>query len=92
MASEVPSLYTVSLICLRHLFTIANSIVDPNDPLRDLYDVDDENTIITLSDWYHVLAPEGTNQFFSSGIVPYVVNFEVWRLLMDGLTGFPILA
>lgn len=44
--------------------------LDPNDPLKQLYDVDDESTIITLSDWYHVLAPEGTNDFFQSGIVP----------------------
>ncbi|KAL4065719.1 laccase [Scleroderma yunnanense] len=28
-------------------------IYDPNDPLASMYDVDDENTIITLSDWYH---------------------------------------
>ncbi|KAJ3482311.1 hypothetical protein NLI96_g7062 [Meripilus lineatus] len=28
-------------------------IYDPEDPHKDLYDVDDEGTIITLSDWYH---------------------------------------
>ncbi|OAX34405.1 laccase [Rhizopogon vinicolor AM-OR11-026] len=28
-------------------------IYDPEDPHRGLYDVDDETTIITLSDWYH---------------------------------------
>ncbi|KAF8553019.1 laccase [Imleria badia] len=28
-------------------------IYDPQDPLAYLYDVDDENTVITLSDWYH---------------------------------------
>ncbi|THU84445.1 laccase lcc5 [Dendrothele bispora CBS 962.96] len=28
-------------------------IFDPNDPYADLYDVDDENTVITLADWYH---------------------------------------
>ncbi|KIJ21196.1 laccase [Paxillus involutus ATCC 200175] len=28
-------------------------IYDPADPLADMYDVDDENTVITLSDWYH---------------------------------------
>ncbi|KAF8131812.1 laccase [Boletus edulis] len=27
-------------------------IYDPEDPLAALYDVDDENTVITLSDWY----------------------------------------
>ncbi|KAI0737335.1 TvLac7 [Daedaleopsis nitida] len=29
-------------------------IYDPKDPHKDLYDVDDESTVITLSDWYHV--------------------------------------
>ncbi|KAF8434370.1 laccase [Boletus edulis BED1] len=29
-------------------------IYDPHDPLRNLYDVDDETTVITLSDWYHI--------------------------------------
>ncbi|EJD00073.1 Cu-oxidase-domain-containing protein [Fomitiporia mediterranea MF3/22] len=28
-------------------------IYDPDDPLTDLYDVDDETTVITLADWYH---------------------------------------
>ncbi|KAJ2912076.1 hypothetical protein MD484_g8339, partial [Candolleomyces efflorescens] len=28
-------------------------IYDPRDPHRSLYDVDDESTIISLSDWYH---------------------------------------
>ncbi|KAG1740901.1 laccase [Suillus paluster] len=32
-------------------------IYDPEDPLSYLYDVDDETTVITLSDWYHVIAP-----------------------------------
>ncbi|TEB22071.1 laccase 2 precursor [Coprinellus micaceus] len=38
-------------------------VYDPNDPHRNRYDVDNENTIITLSDWYHVPAP-------SAGLVP----------------------
>nr|VWO98767.1 Tetraspanin [Ganoderma boninense] len=29
-------------------------IYDPEDPHGDLYDVDDDNTVITLADWYHV--------------------------------------
>ncbi|KAG8221177.1 laccase [Butyriboletus roseoflavus] len=29
-------------------------IYDPDDPHARLYDVDDENTIITLADWWHV--------------------------------------
>ncbi|KAG2138558.1 laccase [Suillus clintonianus] len=32
-------------------------IYDPQDPLVDMYDVDDASTVITLSDWYHVVAP-----------------------------------
>jgi iron transport multicopper oxidase len=28
-------------------------IYDPDDPLAHMYDVDNENTVITLSDWYH---------------------------------------
>lgn len=28
-------------------------VYDTNDPHADLYDVDDESTIITLADWYH---------------------------------------
>ncbi|KAH6897898.1 laccase 4 [Coprinopsis sp. MPI-PUGE-AT-0042] len=32
-------------------------IYDNDDPHRHLYEVDDENTIITLADWYHLPAP-----------------------------------
>jgi len=45
-------------------------VYDPNDPLAHLYDVDDAGTIITLAEWYHVLAPAGQNSFFQTGIVP----------------------
>ncbi|TFK16418.1 Cupredoxin [Coprinopsis marcescibilis] len=38
-------------------------VYDPFDPHRFRYDVDNENTVITLSDWYHVPAP-------SAGLVP----------------------
>ncbi|KAJ7488979.1 laccase 3 [Mycena latifolia] len=31
-------------------------IYDPNDPHRHLYDIDDEKTIISLADWFHVPA------------------------------------
>ncbi|KAE9392272.1 laccase [Gymnopus androsaceus JB14] len=31
-------------------------IYDPQDPQAHLYDIDDETTIITLADWYHLLA------------------------------------
>ncbi|KAI0031190.1 laccase 6 [Vararia minispora EC-137] len=45
-------------------------IYDPNDPLADLYDVDDDSTIITLADWYHDMAPDAQKVFFKSGVVP----------------------
>ncbi|THH12095.1 hypothetical protein EW145_g227 [Phellinidium pouzarii] len=32
-------------------------LYDPNDPLADMYDIDDETTVITLADWYHSVAP-----------------------------------
>ncbi|KAK7045880.1 hypothetical protein VNI00_007310 [Paramarasmius palmivorus] len=32
-------------------------IYDPQDPQKGLYDVDDENTIITLADWYNDTGP-----------------------------------
>ncbi|KAH9057167.1 laccase [Lactarius vividus] len=31
-------------------------IYDPDDPHQDLYDVDNESTVITLADWYHYLS------------------------------------
>ncbi|KAI9511056.1 laccase C [Russula earlei] len=31
-------------------------IYDPNDPHRAEYDFDDENTVITLGDWYHAVS------------------------------------
>ncbi|KAJ3794319.1 laccase 1 [Lentinula aff. detonsa] len=33
-------------------------VYDPQDPYADLYDVDDDSTVITLADWYHVPAPQ----------------------------------
>ncbi|KAF7290430.1 Laccase I [Mycena chlorophos] len=32
-------------------------IYDPADPQKHLYDVDNESTVITLSDWYHFPSP-----------------------------------
>ncbi|OCB85491.1 laccase [Sanghuangporus baumii] len=32
-------------------------IYDPEDPHKDLYDVDDESTVIMLQEWYHTAAP-----------------------------------
>ncbi|KAF8994966.1 laccase [Cyathus striatus] len=33
-------------------------VYDPNDPHKSLYDVDNDDTIITLADWYHVVSPQ----------------------------------
>jgi iron transport multicopper oxidase len=33
-------------------------IDDPNDPHKYLYDVDNDDTVITLADWYHYLSTE----------------------------------
>ncbi|KAF8624728.1 hypothetical protein AX17_007059 [Amanita inopinata Kibby_2008] len=38
-------------------------IYDPNDPLKELYDVDNENTVITLSDWFHLPSPKVLQTF-----------------------------
>ncbi|KAF9558364.1 laccase 1 [Agrocybe pediades] len=32
-------------------------VYDPHDPHKSRYDIDDESTVITLADWYHVPAP-----------------------------------
>ncbi|KAH8102709.1 laccase [Cristinia sonorae] len=31
-------------------------VYDPNDPHADMYDVDDDYTVITLAEWYHTMA------------------------------------
>ncbi|KAG8689127.1 laccase, partial [Ceratobasidium sp. 423] len=41
-------------------------VYDPEDPHKALYDVDDENTIIVLEDWYHTPAPQLEQQMFST--------------------------
>nr|BAI66140.1 laccase [Pleurotus salmoneostramineus] len=33
-------------------------VYDPNDPHKNLYDVDDESTVLTIGDWYHVPSPQ----------------------------------
>ncbi|KAG5641679.1 hypothetical protein DXG03_004443 [Asterophora parasitica] len=36
-------------------------VYDDNDPLRFLYDVDNENTVITVAEWYHTPSPSILN-------------------------------
>ncbi|KIJ50346.1 multicopper oxidase [Sphaerobolus stellatus SS14] len=42
-------------------------IYDPHDPQKYLYDVDSDQTIITLADWYHTTALVATNQWLNQG-------------------------
>ncbi|KZV76831.1 multicopper oxidase [Peniophora sp. CONT] len=45
-------------------------IYDPNDPQKSLYDVDDESTVWTLSDWYHFPSPQAPIiVFFNSTLI-----------------------
>ncbi|GJJ10707.1 hypothetical protein Clacol_004934 [Clathrus columnatus] len=45
-------------------------IYDPNDPNKNLYDVDDATTVITLTDWYHDTAFNLENAWFAGGPEP----------------------
>ncbi|PIL36359.1 transporter [Ganoderma sinense ZZ0214-1] len=47
-------------------------VYDPNDPHASLYDVDDESTVITLSDWYHTAARLGAR--FPAGPDSVLIN------------------
>nr|2QT6_A Chain A, Laccase [Lentinus tigrinus]2QT6_B Chain B, Laccase [Lentinus tigrinus] len=47
-------------------------VYDPNDPHANLYDVDDESTVITLADWYHVAAKLGPR--FPKGADSTLIN------------------
>nr|BAA85185.1 bilirubin oxidase [Pleurotus ostreatus]BAC65099.1 laccase [Pleurotus ostreatus] len=33
-------------------------VYDPSDPHLSLYDIDNADTVITLEDWYHIVAPQ----------------------------------
>ncbi|KAG2121859.1 laccase [Suillus clintonianus] len=50
-------------------------IYDPQDPLAYMYDVDDESTVITLSDWYHVVAP----------VLRHIIGITANSSLINGL-------
>uniref|UniRef100_A0A8H7XSD5 Laccase n=1 Tax=Psilocybe cubensis TaxID=181762 RepID=A0A8H7XSD5_PSICU len=51
-------------------------VYDPHDPHKSRYDIDDESTIITLSDWYHTPSP-------SAGLIP-----KADSVLINGLGRF----
>ncbi|KAG2110681.1 laccase [Suillus discolor] len=50
-------------------------IYDPDDPLAYMYDVDDASTVITLSDWYHAVAP----------VMRHLVDADANSTLINGL-------
>jgi iron transport multicopper oxidase len=45
-------------------------VYDPEDPLADLYDVDDESTIWQVGDWWHNTSTSMLVTYVASGIVP----------------------
>ncbi|KAJ7713598.1 putative laccase 6 precursor [Mycena metata] len=45
-------------------------IYDPDDPQKNLWDVDDASTVITLADWYHTPAEQLMAQFKADGHEP----------------------
>ncbi|KAJ7454639.1 laccase [Mycena galericulata] len=42
-------------------------IYDPDDPLKYLYDIDNEGTILTIGDWYHEVSPA----VFAAPVFPF---------------------
>jgi hypothetical protein len=76
--SVAPLYFTVKLYL--SLLLWADLFLDPNDPHKALYDVDNQNTIITLTDWYHESAEKlGSKLVF--------VMILVWLLTLDKTTG-----
>ncbi|KAK7438178.1 hypothetical protein VKT23_018108 [Stygiomarasmius scandens] len=45
-------------------------IYDPDDPQQDLYDIDDESTIIQVGDWWHNSSVSLLAGYVATGIVP----------------------
>ncbi|THU78346.1 Cu-oxidase-domain-containing protein [Dendrothele bispora CBS 962.96] len=45
-------------------------LTDPDDPQKDLYDVDDESTIIQVGDWWHNNSTSLLAGYVATGIVP----------------------
>jgi hypothetical protein len=54
MASAVLSSYTVCALVTMCKETVSQAVPtsDPQDPHRNLYDVDNPSTIISMTDWY----------------------------------------
>ncbi|KAF8623777.1 hypothetical protein AX15_006218 [Amanita polypyramis BW_CC] len=47
-------------------------VYDPDDPLKNMYDVDDENTVITIQDWAHLPSPQVLQKFLDP--VSHLIN------------------
>ncbi|KAF7346890.1 Laccase 8 [Mycena venus] len=45
-------------------------IYDPDDPLQDLYDVDDASTVLTVADWWHNTSTSGLASYLQTQIIP----------------------
>ncbi|KAF9058479.1 laccase lcc6 [Rhodocollybia butyracea] len=62
----------------------------PRDPYQDLYDVDDDTTIITLADWYDILMFRLTNSNGGfSGIVSARFIYTNKHFMISGLSDEP---
>ncbi|KAJ7062268.1 laccase subfamily 2 [Mycena amicta] len=44
--------------------------IDPDDPLRHLYDVDDESTILTIADWFHNTSTSLLTSYLATQVNP----------------------
>ncbi|KAJ6566436.1 laccase [Mycena capillaripes] len=54
-------------------------VYDSNDPAKNMYDVDDESTVITLADWYHYNsfhAPKAQTPFPNSTLINGLGRYE----------------
>ncbi|CAE6411824.1 unnamed protein product [Rhizoctonia solani] len=79
MKMDQLSLLSVPLLLMQHtniqyVDGVRSAIViyDPNDPHKSLYGkhIDDESTVIQLSDWYHTPAPVLGEEYIASGSEP----------------------
>lgn len=55
-----------------HDVTVPKSRVDPKDPHRALYDIDDQTTIFQLGEWYHGYSPDIFSIFQTTASIPSV--------------------
>ncbi|KAG1725597.1 laccase [Suillus lakei] len=54
-------------------------IYDPQDPYRFMYDIDNESTIITLMDWYHVPSPQVQRQVAPDSVLINGVGIQPYK-------------